>query len=583
MGIIRILPPEEARKIAAGEVIDRPLALIREFIDNAIDSNPSIIEVSIEGGGSVKAEVSDDGRGMGPGDLELCYLPHATSKIRCLDDLGAAETLGFRGEALAAMAAVARLEIISREEGAEEAWRLDVGPGEAFPARIERAARTRGTTARAVELFRTIPARKRFLKRESSEGALCRQAFIEKALAFHQIAFRFENDGRAKDFFPRAATKKERFADALLEEGQKRFLHEIHVVGEGFSADVVIGGPELSRGDRRLLHVFANGRRIQDYSLLLALENGAQGWFPNGTHPVGALYLEIDPALADFNIHPAKREARFKDQAAIYRAISDTLKNFCRRAIPAHSFDDARNGSVGESLAQLALEPMLIDVERAHPHLQAIAFERRENALSDFAVAEKPPNYGEARSFDAERSLDEARYAGRVFGLFLLAERGNRLYIIDQHAAHERILYDRLMSGRVPSQELLVPIFFATESADDERFIEAERERLAQMSLTIAREGEGWKVSALPAGWTLDAGETVREILACEPGARASERWAMTYCCHKALRDGDYLDDGAAAALAREALALPDPRCPHGRPVWTEISREALFKAVRRT
>ena len=212
---IQVLPPEEARRIAAGEVIDRPAALIREFLDNAIDAGASLIEVFIESGGSKKAEVVDDGEGMGREDMELCWLTHATSKIRSLDDLSSAETLGFRGEALAAAAAVSRLEIVSSTDG-REAWRLEVGPGENYPPHLEQTRRTRGSTVRALNLYDAIPARKRFLKREGSEAALCRQAFLDKALAFPEITFRFTQDGKPRDFLPAAVSKKERFAAALL-------------------------------------------------------------------------------------------------------------------------------------------------------------------------------------------------------------------------------------------------------------------------------------------------------------------------------------------------------------------------------
>jgi DNA mismatch repair protein MutL len=270
---IKILPPAEARRIAAGEVIDRPAALVREFIDNAIDADAVNIEVSVEEGGCKKIEVADDGVGMNREDLEICYLDHATSKINGLDDLDTAVTLGFRGEALAAAAAVSRLEIVS--SNGKEAWRIETGPGENYPLKPEQTRRTKGTTVRALNLFESTPARKKFLKREGSEGTLCRQAFIDKALAFPNINFRFIQDGKLKDFFPAVQSKKERFAAALL-TGEENFLHEINVTGEGFNAAVVIGSPDLYRNDRRQLFVFANGRKVQDYSLIQAMEYGAQ-------------------------------------------------------------------------------------------------------------------------------------------------------------------------------------------------------------------------------------------------------------------------------------------------------------------
>ena len=592
MGNIHVLPPGEARKIAAGEVIDRPAALIREFLDNAIDADASSIEVSIEGGGSKKAEVSDDGRGMAQEDLDICWLPHATSKIRSLDDLNVAETLGFRGEALAAAAAVAKLEIISSVE-IGEAWRLDVGPGEAHPPRLEPTSRTKGSTVRALNLFDTIPARKRFLKRESSEGSLCRQVFLEKALAFPEITFRLTQDGRPKDFLPAATSKKERFAAALLDPRQEGFLHEIHVSGEGFSADVVIGGPELFRSDRRMLYVFANGRRIQDFALMLAMEYGTQGLFPNGTHPMGAAYIDIDPSLADFNIHPAKREARFKDHGAIHHAISEGLRSFCRRLNLKNEVSPEKTAApdgwtlAGEALAEkppvsasLPGFPEAGGGRRGYagntsanffPKAADMVSASRDTLRVADTAAEKAPVYG------------EARYAGRVFGFFLLAEWGDRLYIIDQHAAHERILYDRFVAGNIPGQELLVPLAFTTESAEEDRFIEAKRAELAKMAVVIERDGDGWRIDSLPANWKLNDTETVREILTLRnAGGNVAERWAAVLCCHQAVRDGDYLDDATAANLVKEALALPDPHCPHGRPVWTEIGREALCRAVRR-
>ena len=595
MGNILMLPPEEARKIAAGEVIDRPAALIREFLDNAIDADAANIEVSIEGGGSKKAEVSDDGCGMGQEDLEMCWLTHATSKIRSLDDLNVAETLGFRGEALAAASAVAKLEIISSVESGE-AWRIEVGPGDAHPPLLEPTSRTRGSTVRALNLFDTIPARKRFLKRESSEGALCRQVFIEKALAFPEIAFRLTQDGRPKDFLPAASSKRERFAAALLDLRQEGFLHEIHVSGDGFSVDVVIGGPELPRSDRRMLYVFANGRRIQDFSLMLAMEYGTQGLFPNGTHPMGAVYVDIDPSLADFNIHPAKREARFRDHGAIHHAVSDGLRGFCRRlslkseVTPGHGSLAATDGwtLAGEALAEKppvsASLPGFSEASAGRQGYAGASFFpkaagtatasmdtlRLANSAAETA-AEKPPAYG------------EARYAGRVFGFFLLAEWGDRLYVIDQHAAHERILYNRFLAGNIPGQELLVPLPFTTDSHEEDAFIEAKRSDLAKLAVIIERDGDCWRIDSLPANWKLSDAETVREILDLRnAGGNVAERWAAVLCCHQAVRDGDYLDDETAASLVREALALPDPHCPHGRPVWTEIGRDALCRAVRR-
>jgi DNA mismatch repair protein MutL len=569
---IRVLVPEEARKIAAGEVVDRPAALVREFIDNAIDSGAGLIETVLEEGGIRRTEVSDDGRGMGREDLELCSLAHATSKIRSLEDLKTAETLGFRGEALAAAAAVSRLEILSSRDG-REAWKLETGPGEKNPIRLEQGRRSRGTTVRALGLFDTIPARKRFLKREGSEAVSCRQIFNEKALAFPGIAFRFVQEGKLKIFLPPASSLKERFSQIFFTREEGAFLHEIAAAGNGFSVTIVVGGPEIFRNDRRIQYVFANGRRIQDYSLIQAMEYGVQGWFPNGLHPAGAVYIDIDPALADFNIHPAKREARFADPGAIHHEVTRALMDFRRHRdmvfpVPPPPFPAGDTGAERKS-GCLAMEAA------------GFGFAGENTAAGpapEFWAAEERPAYAAG-----EAAEGRVRYLGHIFGLFILVEKGERLFIIDQHAAHERVLYDRFIAGPIPEQELLVAIPFDTESPEDDRFLKSRKADLAKLGVRVEAGEDGlWRIEALPAGWRLSDAETLREILSLKTaGENMAERWAATLSCREAVKDGDYLDPETALALAEEAFAL-SKRCPHGRPIWFEISRDELLKAVKR-
>jgi len=583
MSSVKILPPEEARRIAAGEVVDRPAALVREFLDNAIDAESANIDVSIEEGGCKKVEVSDDGSGMSREDLELCHLTHATSKIRSLNDLDTSKTLGFRGEALAAASAVSHIEIITSADG-REAWLLETGPGESFSPKLEQTRRTKGTTIRALNLFESIPARKKFLKREGSEGTLCRQIFIDKALAFNNINFRFLQDGKLKDFLPAVKTKKERFAAALLKAGEENFLHEINVTGDGFTAAIVIGGPELSRNDRRQLFVFANGRRVNDYSLIQAIEYGSQGWFPNGTHPIGAVYVEIDPSLADFNIHPAKREVRFRDSGAIHHTISGGVKSFfhklylnsCKKE--EKEYNHGAHRAHGEKKEEKEFS-FSYSNNSHNTNRSSEVYEKFTN--KNFASL---ANLGAlARTSPKINSSEKINYVGRLFGLFILIECNDRLYIIDQHAAHERILYDKFLKEDIPKQELLSPIPFTTDSGEEDAFLEKKRDELSRLGVDIEKDEGGWRIEALPADWRMGDAATVKEILELRTaGENMAERWAATLCCRAAIKDGDYPDDETAFALGKEALTLPDPRCPHGRPIWTEISREALYKAVKR-
>ena len=593
MNTIHVLVPDEARKIAAGEVIDRPASLVREFMDNAIDSGAVNIDVAIEHGGIACTEVNDDGVGMSREDLALCCLTHATSKIRSLADLDRLSTLGFRGEALAAAAAVARLEIVSSTDGAE-AWRLLAGPArggispETYTPRPAR--RTRGSSVRAKNLFDTMPARKRFLKREGSEAGLCKQTFIDKALPFPNISFRFSRDGELKLFLPALAGAmeqfKKRFAAAVMDGGGERFLHEIAARGKDFSVKIVIGGPELYRNDRRGQYIFANGRRINDFSLLQALEYGSQGCFPNGLHPVGAIFLEVDPSRADFNIHPAKREARFADSSVIHHEITAALRSFFRHINLDRQRQPPRQEAFSFGVREQAGEDF-----RGRTEAGGAALERILGGEYDFAplpgrgggiLSPEDPTETQA-DLGAETKASKLRYAGRVFGLFILVEDDERLYIIDQHAAHERILYDRFLTERIARQELLVPITFLTESGADDDFLASHREELAKLGVVIEGGQGSWRIEALPALWRLGDNETVDAVLGLRTaGESIAERWVATLACHSAVRDGDYLDSEAALALAEAALALPIQRCPHGRPILTEVRRTDLLKSVHR-
>jgi DNA mismatch repair protein MutL len=311
--------------------------------------------------------------------------------------------------------------------------------------------------------------------------------------------------------------------------------------------------------------------------------------------------VSINPALADFNIHPAKREARFRNPGDIHHAITVGLRDFCRRLIQKKGVGSGEWGVEGteEAPRQGALLENVSTVpaqdESTVRHNGRLALDSRarrgwgsnEAALGSGkrmameALLDKPPSSETAA--ELAPIYGEPRYAGKVFGFFLLIEWGDKLFIIDQHAAHERILYDKFLSAPIPRQELLIPLVFSTETADDDHFLEAKKDELAKLAIVIERDGDRWRIDALPEGWRLSDAETVKSILSLrDAGENIAERWAATLCCHQAVRDGDHLDDATALALAKEALDLPDPHCPHGRPVWTEITREALCRAVRR-
>ena len=321
---VRTLNPEVARKIAAGEVIDRPNAIIRELMDNSIDAGASSITVEISGGGIDKIRIIDDGTGMTKEDLENCARPHATSKIESEVDLMNLSTLGFRGEALAYIAAVSRLSIQSG------GYKMRASITEDHI--IEAAAPLKGTIVQAEGLFENFPARRQFLKRPATEGIMCRNTFIEKALARPDLAFRFIADGETKLDLPASQSQKDRFVMANSYSEGPDLFYEFGQSSGGenpeWSFNVVIGEPAVSRTNKKEIFIYANGRRIQEYSLVQAVEYGAQGFFPNGTYPVAAVFAQVRPDLIDFNIHPAKREARFSDISALHHGLSSSIRTF---------------------------------------------------------------------------------------------------------------------------------------------------------------------------------------------------------------------------------------------------------------
>jgi DNA mismatch repair protein MutL len=583
MGIIRVLPPETSRLIAAGEVIDRPAAALRELLDNSIDAGPSEISVRVEAGGIGLLSVSDDGCGMDREDLELCVLPHATSKIRSADDLLTTKSLGFRGEALSSIAAAARLEILTKVDESASAYRLTASPG--YPTRVEAAAGRRGSTVTISGIFENFPARKQFLKRPQAEAALCRQVFTDKAAAHPQLIFRYSS-GQApaetllsSDILGRCS--------ALHPELPSDLLHALRFSGEGLSGQIVATGPAYSRADRRLMHVFINRRRVQEWSLLQALDYAYADYLPGGAHPAVFLFLEMDPALVDFNIHPAKREVRFKDPEAPRRSIVSALRSFLGalgRRVPEQlsppvelEFADREHGT-WEGLGHRMSSPQS-DSNRLHAGWRGEASASRPS-WDDFDSARER----HSRPPAIENAPRNFRYLGRALGPFLVFEMDEAIWFLDQHAAHERILFDELEDKPIDVQELLFPERLEPEDDAEDKRIASLIGDLAEAGFRLEREGDAWSVTTAPAALAREATGALREVAAAlaEPGGALRAVRALS-ACRAAVKDGDELEREAAEELIARALALPEPRCPHGRPIWTRITRAQMYALVRRT
>jgi DNA mismatch repair protein MutL len=645
---IHVLKPSVARLIAAGEVIDRPQAVLRELLDNALDSGATRVEVEIEGGGVDRIRVVDDGCGMGREDLGLAILSHATSKIESADDLLTARTLGFRGEALASIAACSRLSITSRERGAAEGTRLVAEPGAA--PRIETLAASEGTQVEARGLFENYPARKQFLKRAQAEGSLCKQVFVDKALAHPNAAFRFSSEGRLG--LALLPSSLEGRLSELYHEAPAGLVYRVRFSGAGFEGNVVLASPSFSRPDRRLMQVFVNRRRIQDAGLLQALDYAFSGFLPGGLHPLAFLFVEIDPALADFNIHPAKKEVRFKDVESLRRAFVAAVQAFL---LDLGRREPGKTAPASEALLELEGGFRLADAAYAGPSrfgnggAWGRAGEGGSPGFSGGSARGSAGSWGDLGELrervaplpryalgDAEARADgaaepsgagEPRFVGTALGLFLVVEWQDAVYLIDQHAAHERLLFDEFSAIAPAVQELLVPSVFEPESEAEAARVGALLPELKESGFEIEAEGGSFLITALPAALKEDPVGALKEILrdlperpsadsggadsggagrggaeggaeggvsdggALEgrsPGGERSMRGGVlramraTSACRAAVKDGDVLDREAARELALRALALSEPRCPHGRPIWVRITREELYRLVRR-
>jgi len=550
---IRILREEVSRKIAAGEVIDRPHSIVRELLDNAIDSGASSIDVFLDAGGLSRVRVVDDGEGMSREDLEVCWKAHATSKIESEDDLLRVSTLGFRGEALSSIAVCSRLSIVSSPAADQPAHKLEVLGG-ALQG-LSACQGRKGTVVDVGELFYNFPARKKFLRSASAESSLCRTVFTDRAVAHPTVAFRLFTDGESKISLP-PAEHLDRVALSYSHMIDGRMLMKSSSDGKGFAVDLIAGQPELRRRDRKLIQIFVNRRRVSEYSLMQAVEHGFAGFMPGGWYPVAFVFVEIDPGLVDFNIHPAKKEVRFQTladvHAAVVRAVRAGLGAPSQSAAPERSWASEGNG--GSSPAQ------------AFAHMaQTLPFGPREGA---------PAQPREADS--------GVRFLGQVFGVFLVFEVSDRLLILDQHAAHERIIFDRLGARAPRMQEMLFAVSFDVSSEESSR-LEEGREELEGLGIAINRTGPGsYEITAIADDYRPLREDVLVELVRGVGLGEWRASLRATAACRLAIKEGEVVDPVTARELCAQALRLPVPRCPHGRPIWHELSEEKLRSLVDR-
>ncbi|MBP5553053.1 MAG: DNA mismatch repair endonuclease MutL [Spirochaetales bacterium] len=470
MASIRQLDPIVASRIAAGEVVERPSSVLRELLDNSIDAKATKISIYIEEGGIKSLTVIDNGVGMDADDLLLACNSHATSKVRSLDDLFNLKTLGFRGEALSSIAACSKLTISSNGNSitVDNGNRSSVVPGSIM----------QGTSVCMEDLFANIPARRLFLKRPQSEAAECRKTLLEKALGFEDVEFLFFSDGELKLHFERTDRKNRSLQVFSLDKSfVPAQILQMSYKGENESLWAVCSDPSCHRRDRTQIRILVNNRIIDSYQFVQAITNAYSAALPGGAFPYFHLFIDANPALVDFNIHPTKRECKLRNQSAIYGAITTMIRNALvykqadttevpqlfseARETPARPYTaaPASTGSAKPTISQNSAKPF-----------DSSWFESAKAILSkkDDAPRQKAESPAKAPAESAERApsvvtttkiIPQYRYIGQVFNTFLVVEQEDTLLFIDQHALHERLLYDEIRSLR-DVQRLIVPYSF---------------------------------------------------------------------------------------------------------------------------
>ncbi|MDE2273443.1 MAG: DNA mismatch repair endonuclease MutL [Gammaproteobacteria bacterium] len=579
---IRSLSPQLVNQIAAGEVIERPASVVKELLENSLDAGATRIDVELEAGGVRLIRVRDDGQGMPRDELAMAVARHATSKIASLEDLERVATLGFRGEALPSIGAVARLSLASRTADEEHGWRIE-GDGHGHYSEPAPLPHPVGTSVEVRELFFNTPARRKFLRSEATEFGHVDTVLRRLALARMDVALHARHSGRGVYALNAAGEPREheqRVAALLGPEFVRQSLH-LRQAMTGLILRGWIARPTFSRSQPDLQYFYVNGRVVRDKLLAHAVRLAYHDVLFHGRHPAYVLYLELDPARVDVNAHPAKYEVRFRDGRLVhdyvFRTVEAALKNTTpQTAVPATAgARDTPQSAPGAHTQQ----PMPLHVAEdvaAYARGHETPAVQTENA----ATSGVPP----------------LGYAlAQLHGVYILAAAADGLVLVDMHAAHERITYERmkaaLESGQVTSQPLLVPQSLAVSRAEAD-CAETHAPELARSGFVIERRGPGTlAIREIPVLLKdEDAAQLLRDVLAdlIEHGTSrrihaALEHVLATRACHTSVRAHRRLEIAEMNALLREMERTPRAdQCNHGRPTWTRLGMADLDKLFLR-
>ncbi len=585
---IRVLDPIVASRIAAGEVVERPGSVLRELLDNAIDSGANVIKVYLEDGGIKSLTVSDNGCGITEEDLPMVCMSHATSKVSTLNDLFSLKTLGFRGEAMCSIASCSTLTI----QSSGKKITVDNGnQGKIVPGSV-----TEGTTVTMLELFEKIPARRQFLKRPSAELSECRKVFTEKALGFENVEFLLFSEGNLITHLQKS-DKKGRTLQIMSQE--KNFDTDLAVTMNAEEEDVklfaVASDPSNYRRDRGQIKVFVNNRIIDCFPIVQTVANAYSSALPGGAFPFLYLFIEDNPALVDFNIHPAKRECKIRNQSIVCSLASAMIRKSLlseRRKEAAQIRHEPEPQELFSSRERIGSTPehknrtsdfhySTEEVRKpaaVREHFDPSWFERAKKVLN------KTSDKEQIRKSTANIPAKEKnyRYIGQIFNTFLIVQTQDEVLFIDQHAAHERILYNELTSLK-DVQNLVIPHRFETDT-DVDGFLLENSFIYQDIGVQLVRvEPMVWELTGIPAACRKNEQEIVNYIQNATGDAEEAEKGLFAVIsCHSAIKAGDTIDSVTASNLIDKVFELDAMVCPHGRSFVFRISEKTLMKEVGR-
>ncbi|TCK05610.1 DNA mismatch repair endonuclease MutL [Marinobacterium mangrovicola] len=643
MSRIHLLSPQLANQIAAGEVVERPASVVKELLENSLDAGATKIDVDVEQGGIKLIRLRDDGGGIEKSDLALALSRHATSKIVQLEDLEAVASLGFRGEALASISSVARLTLTSRTEDQDAAWQVRA-EGRDMEAVLEPAAHPRGTTVEVRDLFFNTPARRKFMKKEQTEFRHLEEVIKRMALSRFDVSFNLQHNGRrVQQLRPvdSEQARERRLASLLGGNFIEQAVHlDVSAEASGLRLWGWIGLPTYSRSQADQQYFFVNGRIIRDKVVTHAVRQAYSDVLFHGRHPAFVLYLELDPALVDVNVHPTKHEVRFRESRLVHDFIFRTLHRVIgdlrpKDAVPAGAGETA-SGEAGAPAMAMQSAPGSVSGEGSFSQGRMPLYQSSDNYQSS-GNSQSSGNYGQpAGSYgsyggsagsasavreqisayadlhtpatpnqgrpgmpmpedDAEKAPPLGYAIAQLHGVYVLAQNEIGLVLVDMHAAHERIVYERMKTAwnedRVRSQPLLVPVSLSVSEREAD-LAEEQPELFQRLGFRLERMGaDTLTVREVPVSLAkADAPQLVRDVLADLVVFGSSRRIEEsinellgTMACHGAVRANRQLSIPEMNALLRDMEATErSGQCNHGRPTWTQLSMNELDKLFLR-